>query len=69
MDSIVFVVMPASESQRLAKQVADLLPTNGGPDRAKASLSTTSEPDRNPPPFWTWFIENPRPDGQHTATA
>jgi hypothetical protein len=69
MNAIVFVVMPASDSQRLAEQVNDLLPTGGGSDRTKASLSTNSEPDQSTPPFWTWFIENPRPVGQHTATA
>ena len=21
------------------------------------------------PPFWTWFIENPRPGGRHTGRA
>ena len=60
MNAIVFVVMPASDSQRLAEQVVDLLPTDGGSNHTKASLSTTSEPDQTTPPFWTWFIENPR---------
>jgi len=59
MNAIVFVVMPASDSQRLAEQVVDLLPTGGGSNHTKAS-PTTSEPDQTPPPFWTWFIENPR---------
>jgi hypothetical protein len=69
MDAIVFVVVPASDSQRLAEQVVDLLPTGGASDRTKASIPATSEPDQTAPPFWTWFIENPRPAGQHTATA
>jgi hypothetical protein len=60
MNAIVFVVMPASDSQRLAEQVAELLPTGGGSNDTKASLRTTSEPDQTNPPFWTWFIENPR---------
>jgi hypothetical protein len=60
MNAIVFVVLPASDSQRLAEQVVDLLPTDGGSNHTKASLPTTSEPDQTPPPFWTWFIENPR---------
>jgi hypothetical protein len=25
--------------------------------------------DRSTPPFWTWFIENPRPDKRDTGTA
>jgi hypothetical protein len=60
MNAIVFVVMPAHDSQRLAEQVVDLLPTGGGSNHTKASLPTTSEPDQTTPPFWTWFIENPR---------
>jgi hypothetical protein len=60
MNAIVFVVMPASDSQRLAEQVVDLLPTGEGSNHTKASLATTSEPDQTTPPFWTWFIENPR---------
>jgi hypothetical protein len=60
MNAIVFVVMPASDSQRLAEQVVDLLPTGEGSNHTKASPPTTSEPDQTTPPFWTWFIENPR---------
>jgi hypothetical protein len=60
MNAIVFVVMPASDSQRLAEQVVDLLPTGGASNHTKANVSTTSEVDQTPPPFWTWFIENPR---------
>ena len=60
MNAIVFVVMPASESQRLAEQVVDLLPTGGGSNHTKARRPATSEPDQTSPPFWTWFIENPR---------
>jgi hypothetical protein len=59
MNAIVFVVMPASDSQRLAEQVADLLPAAGSSKHTKASPATTSEPDQAAPPFWTWFIENP----------
>jgi hypothetical protein len=60
MNAIVFVVMPASDSQRLAEQVVDLLPTGEGSKHTKASPSATSAPDHSTPPFWTWFIENPR---------
>jgi hypothetical protein len=60
MNAIVFVVMPASDSQRLTEQVVDLLPTGGGSNHTKASLPQISEPDQTTPPFWTWFIENPR---------
>jgi hypothetical protein len=60
MNAIVFVVMPASDSQRLAEQVADLLPTGGGSNHTKASLPMTPESDQTAAPFWTWFIENPR---------
>jgi hypothetical protein len=68
MNAIVFVVMPASDSQRLAEQVVDLLPTGGDSNHTKASLPTTSEPDKTTSPFWTWFIENPRPFRQQTGT-
>jgi hypothetical protein len=60
MNAIVFVVMPASDSQRLAEQVVDLLPTGQDSNHTKASLAANSEPDQTTPPFWTWFIENPR---------
>jgi hypothetical protein len=66
MNAIVFVVMPASDSQRLAEQVADLLPTGGRSNRTKARPPKTSEPDQTTSPFWTWFIENPR-DGDPVA--
>jgi hypothetical protein len=61
MNAIVFVVMPARESQPLAEQAAarpviDLLPP-------AASSPRISEPDQTTPPFWTWFIQNPRPIG------
>jgi hypothetical protein len=60
MNAIVFVVVPASDSQRLAEQVADLLPPGEGSNHTKASLAPTSQPDETTPPMWTWFIENPR---------
>lgn len=60
MNAIVFVVMPASDSQLLAEQVVDLLPAGGRATHAKAGLPATCEPDQSGLPFWTWFIENPR---------
>jgi hypothetical protein len=57
MNAIVFVVVPATDSQRLAEQVANLLSTGEGSSHTKASLAPTPEPT---PPMWTWFIENPR---------
>jgi hypothetical protein len=58
MNAIVIVFMPARDSQPLpeqtaARSVADLLP-------ASASFAASPELDQHTPPFWTWFIENPR---------
>jgi hypothetical protein len=58
MNAIVFVVMPVPESQPLTERAAE--PPVTGLVPAGARFPKTSKPAQTTPPFWTWFIENPR---------
>lgn len=65
MNAIMIVLVPGHDSQPLTEQ-AGAMPglevwqwridrENGKTDRGETSRRLPS-----PPPFWTWFIENPR---------
>jgi hypothetical protein len=65
MSAIVIVSMPAPEGQLVTEQAAalrvvDPLPQSTESDNTRAELPEASNRDQMTPPFWTWFIENPR---------
>lgn len=65
MKAIVFVFMPAGEAQSVkaksaALRVADLFQPGPAVEDVKVNLQRISERKQAAPPFWTWFIENPR---------
>ena len=66
MNATVIVFMPGRDSQSLTEQasvlpVVDTLPPQSAEsDNTGADLRQTSSRDQATPPFWTWFIENPR---------
>lgn len=66
MDAIVIVFMPTRDSRPGSEEVAalrvvNLQPPRSGLENAKTALLDNSE--QTTPPFWTWFIENPRSCG------
>jgi hypothetical protein len=68
MNAMVIVFIPARNGQPVTEQVSplravDFLPQGTYSDNAKAGLHQSSEREQTTPPFWTWFIENPRPCG------
>jgi|GEM_PF-2055820 len=65
MDAIVIVFIPPRDSRLLPEQALGVrhLETWQGNiswQSAKVDLRKTSSRDDEAPPFWTWFIENPR---------
>ena len=56
MNAIVVVFTPASDSQPQRGQLVAAL-QSGTP---KMDFHPIPKVDRANPPFWTWFIENPR---------
>jgi hypothetical protein len=66
MDAIVVVFMPTRDSRPGSEELVALRVVNpeqprSGFENPKTALLDTSE--RTTPPFWTWFIENPRSCG------
>jgi hypothetical protein len=62
MNAIVVVFMPTRDSRPGPEEVVTLRVVNPEqPELPKAGPPDTSE--RTAPPFWTWFIENPRSCG------
>ena len=65
MNAIMVVFIPRRNGQRLTEQPA--LVSNG--EIASRSLTLIdgrerlAEPFQQPPPYWTWFVENPRDCG------
>jgi hypothetical protein len=55
--ALVFLRMQVGTKSKGAERMR---PSNGGKEVAPALRSPT------PPPFWTWFIENPRRQGRMT---
>jgi hypothetical protein len=51
--------VPLLTAQATAGRGSDLV-RRSFEDNAKADLHQQPEPDQPTPPFWTWFIENPR---------
>ena len=65
MNAIVIVFIPSRDAQSLTEQTArprviDLLPQSIDSDQPKTVLHQISDRDQTTPPFWTWFVENPR---------
>ena len=58
MNAIVFVLMPTRDNEPPAEQAA----ARPAIDRLPPAASSPERPERDQttPPFWTWFIENPR---------
>jgi hypothetical protein len=65
MNAIVVELMPGSSGWTSPKKVLPGLSdatsrSKTDSDRPKADLPQLSDGDHGTPPFWTWFIENPR---------
>jgi hypothetical protein len=66
MNAIVIVFTPGHDAQPVTEQVTaarmvgPLPPPATDSDNTRADRRQTSNRDQTPPPFWTWFIENPR---------
>jgi hypothetical protein len=63
MNAIVLVVAPTADRPLLAEKTATVYISNVFPefvDNTTPKLLKPSESARTTPPFWTWFIENPR---------
>jgi hypothetical protein len=56
MNAILIVFMPTSSSRFAQQQPV----TNTFSAELPPRLDDTAGDDRSTPPFWTWFIENPR---------
>jgi hypothetical protein len=68
MNAILIVLVPMQEGQPSTEQ-ADTVPGRDiwwwrvGQNNGNADLRKTSSRKEATPPFWTWFIENPRTCG------
>jgi len=68
MNAIVIVLVPTREGQPLTEQAGampglDIWWWRVGQGNGSADLRKTSSRKETTPPFWTWFIENPRSRG------
>ena len=64
MKAIVIVFMPSRYGQVSSEQTASRDTSSGAlqvvSDEPKTELARLSNSDQTIPPFWTWFVENPR---------
>lgn len=65
MKAIVLVFIPPRDVRLLPEEALGVRNLDTGQGNmswqsAKADLSKTSSSDEVTPPFWTWFVENPR---------
>jgi hypothetical protein len=65
MSAIVIVFMPGHDGRLVTEQAAALRAVDSSPQstdsgNTRSGLGQTSDLDETTPPFWTWFIENPR---------
>jgi hypothetical protein len=68
MNAIVIVLVPTQEGQPSTEQAAvapglEVWQCRVDQDNGNAGLGETSSGQQRIPPFWTWFIENPRTCG------
>jgi hypothetical protein len=68
MNAIVIVLVPTQDGQPLTEQAGvvpglDIWQWRVGQDNGNTDLRKTSSRKEVTPPFWTWFIENPRSCG------
>lgn len=62
MNAIMVVFIPPRDGQQLAEQAtkagrSDVVPRSVNLNNGNQEITA---PTQKPPPFWTWFIENPR---------
>jgi hypothetical protein len=65
MNAIVIVLAPTQDGHPLTEQAGavpglDIWKWSVGQDRGNTDLRNISGRNQTIPPFWTWFIENPR---------
>jgi len=65
MNAIVIVLVPTPEGQPSTEQAGavpglEIWQWRVDQDNGNAGLRETSSRQETAPPFWTWFIENPR---------
>jgi hypothetical protein len=68
MNAIVIVFIPVPDGQRCEEQPVlggrfDILPRSANLEKTRGRLSQFTDWNQKTPPFWTWFIENPRRRG------
>lgn len=74
MNAIAIVLVPTQEGQPLTEQAGtmpslDVWQHRIDQNNGNAALGESSSGQQTNPPFWTWFIENPRSVRRQSSTA